>query len=190
MIIRSAHSTSIDWSYVVWCFHFVKRHLNVRHAQAHNGAKHATMASSPNNRDYWQSLWSPSTVFSRFFIKTLSNDAARSLNQDETSKNGGGLKRWHVGTGYGLMLLTIENKEPCMFIELPHDVISLVLMYLIHRIMAWLEESVKLLKMRRNLQRPATMHAVFDQSSIQSKNIATFSLKGKTCLYSLNELIS
>lgn len=100
-----------------------------------------------------------STVSSRFLIKNFSNDAPRSLNQNETSKNGG-LKR-----GRRLISLTIENEEPCMFIELTHDVISLFLMYRIHRIMSWLEESVKLLKKWRNLQRPATMHSRLEFST-------------------------
>jgi hypothetical protein len=52
-----------------------------------------------------------------------------------------------------------------MFIELPHDVISLVLMYPIHKIMCWLEESVKLITKWRNLQRPATMHSRLEFST-------------------------
>ena len=76
-------------------FYFVNRHFIVWHAQAHNRAKHATchhgvVAPTIETTDRASDA---STVFSRFFIKNLSNDAPRSLNQNETSKNGGSQTR-------------------------------------------------------------------------------------------------
>ena len=68
-----------------------------------------------------------STVSSHSLTPNSSNDASQSLKDEETSENRG-LKRKARE-----LSPPNEKEEPCMFAELPGDVLSLILLYLVHK---------------------------------------------------------